>query len=216
MRHLRNASQLLLGSALAYAGIGHLTTNRLEFQAQVPTLLEDYADFVVLASGVIEISLGAGLIALWKYRVQIGWLTAIFFIAIFWGNISQYLNHTDAFGLNSDRARAIRAARKAHPHPAGANPTARHQALIDRRISAHRQCNARGESHKARRANILDRQWLMRANPPPAKSGDAVVRQPRARIQPNPVKAAPKTAGATKAGASRTCSSTSSHNMCRR
>ena len=108
MRHLRNASQILLGAALGYAGIGHLTTNRLEFQAQVPTLLEDYADFVVLASGVIEISLGAGLIALWKYRVQIGWLTAIFFIAIFWGNISQYLNHTDAFGLNSDRARAIR------------------------------------------------------------------------------------------------------------
>ena len=108
MRHLRNASQLLLGAALGYAGIGHLTTNRLEFQAQVPTLLKDYADFVVLASGVIEISLGAGLIALWKYRVQIGWLVALFFIAIFWGNISQYLNHTDAFGLNSDRARAIR------------------------------------------------------------------------------------------------------------
>ena len=108
MRHLRNASQLLLGAALGYAGIGHLTTNRLEFQAQVPTLLKDYADFVVLASGVVEISLGAGLIALWKYRVQIGWLVALFFIAIFWGNISQYLNHTDAFGLNSGRARAIR------------------------------------------------------------------------------------------------------------
>ena len=108
MRHLRNASQLLLGAALAYAGIGHLTNNRSEFQAQVPTLLKDYADFVVLASGAIEISLGAGLIVLWKYRVQIGWLTALFFIAIFWGNISQYLNHTDAFGLNSDRARAIR------------------------------------------------------------------------------------------------------------
>ena len=108
MRHLRNASQLLLGAALVYAGIGHLTTSRLEFQAQVPTLLKDYADFVVLASGAVEISLGAGLIALWKYRVQIGWLVALFFIAIFWGNISQYLNHTDAFGLNSDRARAIR------------------------------------------------------------------------------------------------------------
>jgi uncharacterized membrane protein len=108
MRQLRNAAQFLLGAALGYAGIGHLTTNRLEFQAQVPTLLKDYADFVVLASGVIEISLGAGLIALWKYRVQIGWLVALFFIAIFWGNISQYLNHTDAFGLNSDRARAIR------------------------------------------------------------------------------------------------------------
>jgi uncharacterized membrane protein len=108
MRHLRNASQILLGAALAYAGIGHLTNNRTEFQAQVPTLLEDYADFVVLASGAVEILLGAGLIALWKYRAQIGWLTALFFIAIFWGNISQYINHTDAFGLNSDRARAIR------------------------------------------------------------------------------------------------------------
>ena len=108
MRQLRNASQLLLGAALAYAGIGHLTTNRLEFQAQVPTLLKDYADFVVLASGAVEILLGAGLIALWKYRVQIGWLVALFFIAIFWGNISQYVNGIDAFGLDSDRARAIR------------------------------------------------------------------------------------------------------------
>ena len=108
MRHLRNASQLLLGAALAYAGIGHLTSNRQEFQAQVPTLLKDYADFVVLASGVVEIALGVGLIALWKYRVQLGWLVAAFFVAIFWGNISQYVNGVDAFGLNSDRARLIR------------------------------------------------------------------------------------------------------------
>jgi len=99
---------MVLGLALANAGIGHLTTSRQEFQAQVPTLFKDYADFVVLASGVVEIALGVGLIALWKYRVQIGWLVAAFFVAIFWGNISQYLNHTDAFGLNSDRARLIR------------------------------------------------------------------------------------------------------------
>ena len=99
---------MVLGLALAYAGIGHLTTSRQEFQAQVPTLLKDYADFVVLASGVVEIALGVGLIALWKYRVQIGWLVAAFFVAIFWGNISQYLNGVDAFGLNSDSARLIR------------------------------------------------------------------------------------------------------------
>jgi uncharacterized membrane protein len=68
----------------------------------------DYADFVVLASGVVEIALGVGLIALWKYRVQLGWLVAAFFVAIFWGNISQYVNGVDAFGLNSDRARLIR------------------------------------------------------------------------------------------------------------
>jgi uncharacterized membrane protein len=99
---------MVLGSALAYAGIGHLTTNRTEFQAQVPTLLKDYADFVVLASGAVEIILGIGLIAFWKYRVQIGALVALFFIAIFWGNISQYINKVDAFGLDSDRARFIR------------------------------------------------------------------------------------------------------------
>ena len=100
--------QMVLGCALAYAGVGHLTTSRTEFQAQVPTLLAEYADFVVLASGVVEIALGVGLIALWKYRVQLGWIAAAFFVAIFWGNISQYVNGVDAFGLNSDRARLVR------------------------------------------------------------------------------------------------------------
>ena len=99
---------MVLGFALAYAGVGHLTTSRTEFQAQVPTVFAEYADFVVLASGVVEIALGVGLIALWKYRVQLGWVVAAFFVAIFWGNISQYVNGVDAFGLNSDRARLIR------------------------------------------------------------------------------------------------------------
>ena len=105
---LRKLPQMVLGLALAYAGVGHLTTSRQEFQAQVPTVFADYADFVVLASGVVEIALGVGLIALWKYRVQIGWLVAAFFVAIFWGNISQYINGVDAFGLNSESARLIR------------------------------------------------------------------------------------------------------------
>ena len=108
MKVVARLPQMLLGFALTYAGSGHLTSNRQEFQAQVPTLLKDYADFVVLASGVVEIALGVGLIALWKYRVQMGLLAAAFFIAIFWGNISQYVNGVDAFGLNSDRARLIR------------------------------------------------------------------------------------------------------------
>jgi uncharacterized membrane protein len=108
MKVVARLPQMLLGFALAYAGVGHLTTSRQEFQAQVPTVLKDYADFVVLASGVVEIALGVGLIALWKYRVQLGWLVAAFFVAIFWGNISQYVNGVDAFGLNSDRARLIR------------------------------------------------------------------------------------------------------------
>ena len=108
MNLIKRVPQMLLGFALAYAGVGHLGANRVEFQAQVPNLLKDYADLVVLASGVVEIALGVGLIAVWRYRVQIGWVVGFFFTAIFWGNISQYVNHVDAFGLNSDKARFIR------------------------------------------------------------------------------------------------------------
>jgi uncharacterized membrane protein len=108
MHLLRTALQITLGAALTYAGITHLTTSRTEFQAQVPTILQSQADFVVIASGVVEILLGLSLILLFKYRTRIGWITAAFFIAIFPGNISQYINGTDAFGLNTDQARAIR------------------------------------------------------------------------------------------------------------
>jgi uncharacterized membrane protein len=105
---IRHIARTLLGIALTYAGITHLTSSRQEFQAQVPTILQSQADFVVIASGVVEILLGLSLILLIKYRTQIGWITAAFFIAIFPGNISQYINGTDAFGLNTDQARAIR------------------------------------------------------------------------------------------------------------
>jgi len=108
MNFVRRTAQIVLGVALAYAGSTHLSTKRLEFQAQVPTLLKDYADFVVLASGLVEILLGFTLIFLWRYRIIVGWLVAGFFILVFPGNISQYLNHVDAFGLDSDKARAIR------------------------------------------------------------------------------------------------------------
>ena len=105
---IRHAARYLLGAALIYAGIGHFTFSRLSFQAQVPPWVPLDADFVVLASGAVEISLGLGLIFVSRYRKQIGWLTAAFFLAIFPGNISQYLTQTDAFGLNTDEARAIR------------------------------------------------------------------------------------------------------------
>ncbi len=108
MQLLRNATQLLLGAALTYAGTTHLTTSRQEFQAQVPNWVPFSADFVVIASGIVEIALGLSLLILWKYRTELGWITAAFFIAIFPGNISQYVNDIDAFGLDSDRARATR------------------------------------------------------------------------------------------------------------
>lgn len=108
MKIAQRIPQVVLGLALAYAGIGHLTTKREEFQAQVPTILKSIADFVVLASGVVEIVLGLSLIFLMRFRAAVGWIVAAFFVAVFPGNISQYLNHVDAFGLDSDRARFIR------------------------------------------------------------------------------------------------------------
>lgn len=104
----RTIARIVLGAALLFAGTAHLTVGRADFQAQVPDWLPLDKDFVVLASGVVELSLGAALIALPKHRVLIGLIVAGFFVAIFPGNISQFVTRTDAFGLDSDLARGIR------------------------------------------------------------------------------------------------------------
>ena len=102
-------SSIFLGGFLAFAGFAHLIWLRQEFLAQVPDWLPMDGDLVVVISGMVEITLGVGLIVLrGKYRVFIGWATAIFFILIFPGNISQFVNGIDAFGLTSDGARFIR------------------------------------------------------------------------------------------------------------
>ena len=95
---------------LTYAGTLHLTSQREEFQAQVPSWVWLDADLVVVISGIVEILLGLALLTLWRYRKQVGIVTALFFIAIFPGNIWQYLDGIDAFGLDTDRERAIRLA----------------------------------------------------------------------------------------------------------
>ena len=111
MSYLKTFFRLLLGLFMTYAGFSHLTFNRQEFVAQVPTWLqfsEGFTDFVVLASGVVEIALGLGMLFLWKKKAVVGALLALFYVAIFPGNINQYVNHIDAFGLNTDNLRLIR------------------------------------------------------------------------------------------------------------
>ena len=107
-RGVQTAFRLLLGAVLLVAGISHLTWLRTEFRAQVPRWLPLPADLVVVVSGFVELALGAALITLSRYRTTVGWIVAAFFVAIFPGNISQYVNRIDAFGLNSDQARAVR------------------------------------------------------------------------------------------------------------
>jgi uncharacterized membrane protein len=105
---LRTLGRMLLGGALIFAGTTHLTVARNAFRAQVPPWVPFEEDDVVVASGVVEIGLGSILIALPKEKKRIGILAAVFFTAIFPGNISQWLDQRSAFGLDTDRKRFVR------------------------------------------------------------------------------------------------------------
>ena len=98
----------MLGGGLVVAGIGHLTFQHKEFQAQVPDWFPADADLVVLLSGVVEIGLGLALILMSRRRAMVGWIVAAFFVMIFPGNVAQSLEGTDAFGLDTDAKRFIR------------------------------------------------------------------------------------------------------------
>lgn len=104
----QNIFRILLGGFMVLAAIGHMTFQREEFQAQVPDWVPLSKDFVVIASGIAELLLGAAMLFYYKKKVYVGIALAIFYVLIFPGNIAQYVNHTDAFGLDTDKARLIR------------------------------------------------------------------------------------------------------------
>ena len=105
---VRSVARIGLGGALIFAGIGHLTFARNDFQAQVPDWVGIDKDAVVILSGLVEISLGSALIVVRRRRSLLGLAAGLFFIAVFPGNISQFIDGDDAFGLNSDAARRTR------------------------------------------------------------------------------------------------------------
>lgn len=108
MTTARHLARLLLGAFLLFAGLSHLLWAREEFRAQVPSWVPVDEDAVVLISGVVEIGLGLALILAVRHRRLVGLLAAAFFVAVFPGNIAQYVEGVDAFGLETDRARLIR------------------------------------------------------------------------------------------------------------
>ena len=109
---IKRIASIALGAFLTSAGISHIGSNRTEFLAQVPSWLPLNADFVVVASGLVEITLGICLIITTfifnHLRHKVGLIVALFFILIFPGNINQYVNGIDAFGLDTDQKRLIR------------------------------------------------------------------------------------------------------------
>jgi uncharacterized membrane protein len=107
---VRTAARLALGAGLVFAGVSHLSFARQDFQAQVPPWVPMDPDGVVLLSGVVEIALGTALAALPRHRGLLGLVAGAFFVAVFPGNISQYVHHVDGFGLDTDTKRAVRLA----------------------------------------------------------------------------------------------------------
>lgn len=105
---MKNILRILLGMFMIMAAIGHFSFQREEFRAQVHNWLPLSKDLVVILSGIVEVSLGMSMIFWKSKRPQIGIALALFFLLIFPGNIAQYLNHSDAFGLNTDTKRLIR------------------------------------------------------------------------------------------------------------
>jgi uncharacterized membrane protein len=106
---LQRASRIALGAFLLTAGIGHLTFLRRDFRAQVPDWVPLPVDATVVLSGVAEVAIGTSLILVaGPQQAVLGQLTAAFFAAVFPGNVSQWLNRRDAFGLDTDNKRLAR------------------------------------------------------------------------------------------------------------
>jgi uncharacterized membrane protein len=106
----QNFFRILLGLFMIMAAIGHFTFQRQDFQAQVPNWVPLDKDLVVILSGIVEIALGLAMVFLTKHKVKTGLALALFYVLVFPGNIAQYMNGTDAFGLDTDQARLIRLA----------------------------------------------------------------------------------------------------------
>ncbi|MEO7989997.1 MAG: hypothetical protein ABI663_10675 [Chryseolinea sp.] len=105
---IQNIFRIVLGLLMMFAAVGHFTFARQEFQAQVPDWVPLSKDLVVILSGVVELLFGAAMVFWSKQKVNVGFVLAIFYLLIFPGNIAQYVNRTDAFGLNTDQSRLIR------------------------------------------------------------------------------------------------------------
>ncbi|WP_029904986.1 membrane protein [Prevotella sp. 10(H)] len=106
--HYQDLARILLGAFLAFAGTSHLTFARKDFQAQVPDWVPLDKDLTVVLSGGTEITLGLALMLWAKQKKLTGIMAALFFAAVFPGNISQYTKKRDAFGLDTDTKRFVR------------------------------------------------------------------------------------------------------------
>ncbi|GAA3910920.1 DoxX family protein [Microbacterium invictum] len=108
----RAVARWSLATLLLAAGASHLTWGRRGYRIVVPDwatrLTRLDKDAIVVASGVVEIGLGAAVLTLPRERRRIGIGIAAFFVAVFPGNMHQWRTGRSAPLLRTDRARLIR------------------------------------------------------------------------------------------------------------
>ncbi|KAA9105606.1 DoxX family protein [Microbacterium rhizomatis] len=106
---LRLIARLVLSGFLVYTGLSHLFWGRRGFRIAVPdwavrqTRLDK--DAIVVSSGAVELALGAALVVLPKERARVGGLVAAFFVAVFPGNVHQWLTGRPAPMMRTDMSR---------------------------------------------------------------------------------------------------------------
>jgi uncharacterized membrane protein len=109
VRRIRTTARVALAVLLLGAGVSHLTWGRRGYRIVVPDwatrMLRTDKDMIVVASGVAEALLGAGLLVLPRERQRIGAAIAAFFVAVFPGNVYHWRNGRPVPGMRTDRAR---------------------------------------------------------------------------------------------------------------
>jgi uncharacterized membrane protein len=103
---MRSVVRWALAALMLAAGIGHLVATD-EFLGQTPTWLPQRT-LIVVVSGLVEIGFALALVLLPSRRRQVGWTLAVFFVLVFPGNLSQAIEGTSSFGLDTDAERWVR------------------------------------------------------------------------------------------------------------
>jgi uncharacterized membrane protein len=106
---MRTTLRWMLAAAMFFAGLSHLFWGRREFQNQVPDwatrIVPIDKDAIVVASGAVEVLLGVALVSLPQERRRVGAILAAFFVAVFPGNLDQWLKRRKGFGMDTDSQR---------------------------------------------------------------------------------------------------------------
>lgn len=106
LESLRTLIRWGLAGFMAFVGVGHFVATEA-FLGQTPDFLP-FREEIVLVSGAVEIAFAVALITWRSRRRMVGILLALFYVAVFPGNIYQAVAGTSSFGLDTPAARWTR------------------------------------------------------------------------------------------------------------